>query len=141
MYKKNKFRGLYRGVGASCYESMCSNIPFLIVYEYSLRKLDKYYKDKYWGQKISPFAASILAEFVCLVFQLPVTTIKTRIQSGREDLNYKSIFDGFKQVKKKEGLKVVYKSLLPMVTLYFIQASLLFGLYENGKKYILNKKN
>ena len=44
MYKKNKFKGLYRGVSASCYESMCSNIPFLIVYEYSLRKLEKLYK-------------------------------------------------------------------------------------------------
>lgn len=43
MYKKNKFKGLYRGVEASCYEAMCANFPFLIVYEYSIKKLESYY--------------------------------------------------------------------------------------------------
>jgi len=82
-----------------------------------IQDLNPYQKDKGWMGGLSSFLAVTVARTVVMPFNYPFDTVRRRmmLQSEKpiEQRLYKGSFDCFNQVFKKEGVKGMYKGMIP----------------------------
>jgi solute carrier family 25 (mitochondrial thiamine pyrophosphate transporter), member 19 len=76
------------------------------------------------------FAASL-----CVLTNQPIDTIRTRLISQGEPRLYLGIFDAFKKMYSKEGIKGFYRGTLPAIISNAPESAFRFSIYE-----ILNSK-
>jgi len=82
-----------------------------------IQDLNPYQKDKGSLGAISSFAAVTVARSIVMPFNYPFDTVRRRMMLQSEkpiaERLYKGSFDCFNQVLKKEGLKGMYKGMVP----------------------------
>jgi len=82
-----------------------------------IQDLNPYKKDKTWVGVVASFTAATAARSVIIPFNYPFDTVRRRMMLESEKTKaervYKGSIDCFKQVLQKEGLKGMYKGVVP----------------------------
>ncbi|OBA23893.1 mitochondrial carrier [Metschnikowia bicuspidata var. bicuspidata NRRL YB-4993] len=122
----------YRGVGPNLFGNVSAWSLYFTLYAEFKRIMANNEGD------VSYFGASALAGATLAVITNPIWLLKTRIlsTSGQQENSYRSLFDGVKQVIRKEGVLTLWKGTVPSLFLV-LQASLQFSFYDHTKDYLM----
>jgi solute carrier family 25 (adenine nucleotide translocator) protein 4/5/6/31 len=108
--------GLYTGWTVTCLGAFVYRAGQLGCFK-QIQDLNPYQKDKGTLGAISSFVAVTAARTVVMPFNYPFDTVRRRMMLQSEkalaDRVYKGSIDCFNQVLKKEGLKGMYKGMIP----------------------------
>jgi solute carrier family 25 folate transporter 32 len=111
-------RGLYQGLSANLAGSTASWGLYFFVYEWikDVSSLDSSSMGK--KRKFAPqnyFLASSAAAALTVVFTNPLWMIKTRLcmQVPGQEGNYRGLLDAFVKISRTEGLRGLYRGLIP----------------------------
>jgi len=108
--------GLYTGWTVTCMGAFVYRAGQLGCFK-QIQDLNPYQKDKGYLGGISSFLAVTAARTVVMPFNYPFDTVRRRMMLQSEkpiaDRVYKGSVDCFNQVLKKEGLKGMYKGMVP----------------------------
>ncbi|KAJ0105747.1 hypothetical protein Patl1_17726 [Pistacia atlantica] len=150
--KKGGLPSLYAGWGAV----LCRNVPHSIIKVinliclFGLRSHAVYLESKFYTyeslkQMMSPslhFSAqpSTIQTLVCgglagstaALFTTPFDVVKTRLQTQIPGSisQYNSVYHALQEIGKREGLKGLYRGLIPRLVMYMSQGAIFFGSYE-----------
>ncbi|CAI2192907.1 6160_t:CDS:2, partial [Funneliformis geosporum] len=133
--KKHQFIGLYRGVSANLAGATASWGFYFYLYDLVKRRMAD-------GDKISKLSsiqhltASAQAGAITAIITNPFWVVKTRMcTSNRTDPKaYKGLFDGLYQITKYEGIRGLYKGMIP--ALFGVShGALQFMAYEELKRW------
>ncbi|EEF51193.1 uncharacterized protein LOC8287381 [Ricinus communis] len=126
---------LYTGWGAV----LCRNVPHSIIKFYTYESLKQFM----WPSHNSTAQPITLQTLVCgglagstaALFTTPFDVVKTRlqIQIPGSMSKYDSVFHALKEIGKNEGLKGLYRGLIPRLVMYVSQGALFFASYESFK--------
>eukprot|EP01095_Lingulamoeba_sp_RSL-Kostka_P007322 TRINITY_DN2319_c0_g1_i1.p1 TRINITY_DN2319_c0_g1~~TRINITY_DN2319_c0_g1_i1.p1 ORF type:complete len:316 (+),score=74.06 TRINITY_DN2319_c0_g1_i1:78-1025(+) len=141
-------RPLYQGLTPAIFGSASAWGTYFIFYN----KLKDIWRKKFDDSndkmsKLSPKAHMICAfagGFGSAILTNPIWVIKTRmqLQTYNDPSNYKNMFDAFRSIYQKEGIKGLYKGLVP--SLFGVtHGSIQFVIYEEMKHLFVkfNNKN
>jgi len=114
--KKQGITGLYTGWTVTVMGAFVYRAGQLGCFK-QIQDLNPYQKDKGTLGAISSFAAVTVARTVVMPFNYPFDTVRRRMMLQSEkpvaERVYKGSIDCFNQVLKKEGLKGMYKGMVP----------------------------
>ena len=137
-YRNEGVRALYRG----CCLSICGSVFAWGVYMF----LYKYLKSLYYSSEDEKrsihidYCASLTASTMCASVSNPMWLIKTRMQlqdrSAANVTYYRNFLHGVREVVRHEGIRALWKGLLPQMMLCVPNAAYL-PLYESIKQSIL----
>ncbi|KDP25434.1 hypothetical protein JCGZ_20590 [Jatropha curcas] len=133
---KGGLPSLYAGWGAV----LCRNVPHSIIKFYTYESL----KQLMLSSQNSDAQPNTLQTLVCgglagstaALFTTPFDVVKTRlqIQIPGSMSKYQSVFHALKEIGKNEGLKGLYRGLIPRLVIYLSQGALFFASYEFFKR-------
>ncbi|XP_044484032.1 uncharacterized protein LOC123209979 isoform X3 [Mangifera indica] len=108
--KKGGLPSLYAGWGAV----LCRNVPHSII----------------------KLVCGGLAGSTAAFFTTPFDVVKTRLQTQIPGSisQYSSVYHALQEIHKHEGLKGLYRGLIPRLVMYMSQGALFFGSYEFFKR-------
>jgi solute carrier family 25 (adenine nucleotide translocator) protein 4/5/6/31 len=114
--KKQGITGLYTGWGVTVAGAFVYRAGQLGFFK-QIQDLNPYAKDKGFLGGISSFVAVTIARTVVMPFNYPFDTVRRRMmlesEKSRADRVYKGSLDCFRKVMAKEGLKGMYKGMVP----------------------------
>jgi len=114
--KQQGIVGLYTGWVVTCMGAFVYRAGQLGCFK-QIQDLNPYQKDKGTLGAISSFCAVTVARTVVMPFNYPFDTVRRRMMLESEKPHsvrvYKGSWDCFSQVLKKEGLKGMYKGMVP----------------------------
>jgi len=79
---------------------------------------------------ITHFVCGGFAASLCVLTNQPIDTIRTRLISQGEPRLYLGIFDAFKKMYSKEGIKGFYRGTLPAIISNAPESAFRFSIYE-----------
>ncbi|GMI71695.1 hypothetical protein like AT4G11440 [Hibiscus trionum] len=134
--KKGGLPSLYTGWGAV----LCRNIPHSIIKFYTYESL----KLVMLSSSLSPAQPNTLQTLVCgalagstaAFFTTPFDVVKTRLQTQIPGSlsRYNNVYHTLHDIWMHEGLKGVYRGLVPRLVMYTTQGALFFTSYEFFKR-------
>jgi len=108
--------GLYTGWSVTCMGAFVYRAGQLGCFK-QIQDMNPYQKDKGTLGAVSSFVSVTIARTVVMPFNYPFDTVRRRMMLQSEkpiaERVYKGSFDCFNQVFKKEGLKGMYKGMVP----------------------------
>ncbi|XP_021895340.1 uncharacterized protein LOC110812797 isoform X2 [Carica papaya] len=130
--RKGGLPSLYAGWGAV----LCRNVPHSIIKFYAYESL----KQMMLSSLQSGAQLNTLQTLVCggvagstaAIFTTPFDVVKTRFQTqvpGSRS-QYNNVFQALQEIAKQEGLKGLYRGLIPRLVMYMSQGALFFASYE-----------
>ncbi|XP_057509962.1 uncharacterized protein LOC130792478 isoform X1 [Actinidia eriantha] len=134
--KKGGLPSLYAGWGAV----LCRNIPHSIIKFYTYESMKQLML-----QSLGPNAQpSTLQTLICgglagstaALFTTPFDVVKTRLQTQIPGSihQYDGVFNTLVEIGQREGLKGLYRGLIPRLIMYVSQGAIFFASYESFKK-------
>ncbi|XP_057464021.1 uncharacterized protein LOC130753876 [Actinidia eriantha] len=134
--KKGGLPSLYAGWGAV----LCRNIPHSIIKFYIYESMKQLVL-----QSLGPNAQpSTLQTLICgglagstaALFTTPFDVVKTRLQTQIPGSihQYDGVFNTLVEIGQREGLKGLYRGLIPRLVMYVSQGAIFFASYESFKK-------
>ncbi|KAL9246713.1 hypothetical protein vseg_020212 [Gypsophila vaccaria] len=130
--EKGGLLSLYAGWGAV----LCRNIPHSIIKFYTYESL----KQKFISSELpdnQPKASQTLlcgglAGSAAALFSTPFDVVKTRLQTQMPGSarKYQNILNALHQIRGQEGVKGLYRGLIPRLIMYMSQGALFFASYE-----------
>ncbi|KRX08185.1 Mitochondrial carrier domain [Pseudocohnilembus persalinus] len=142
------YKGMYKGYSTVFYSSYVPQFAYFYLYESISYKSYQYFKtlkDQNSGMEklkhVVPFVASTLGEIVALLLYLPIDIIRTRMQIDSPSYQYKNMFDGWRQIIKKEGILRMYKASHIYITVTTLQTALQFQAYEWLRNFFIEKQD
>lgn len=141
-------RGLYQGLSANLAGSTASWGLYFFLYEW-IKDLafsassSSLAAGRQGGRKFAPqnyFFASSAAAAITVLFTNPLWVIKTRLcmQVPGQEGNYRGLADAFRRILKAEGLRGLYRGLLPGLV-GVSHGAVQFMVYEELKRW-MNRK-
>ncbi|KAJ4835491.1 hypothetical protein Tsubulata_015482 [Turnera subulata] len=133
---KGGLRSLYAGWGAVLYRNVPHSIIKFYTYE-TLKQLITSSQDS--GAQLNTFQMLVcggLAGSTAALCTTPFDVVKTRLQTqipGSKS-QYDSVFHALGKIAKSEGLKGLYRGLIPRLVMYMSQGALFFASYESFKR-------
>jgi solute carrier family 25 (adenine nucleotide translocator) protein 4/5/6/31 len=132
--------GLYTGWMVTCMGAFVYRAGQLGCFK-QIQDLNPYVKDKGTLGAISSFVAVTVARTIVMPFTYPFDTVRRRMMLQSEkpmsERVYKGSWDCFRQVLAKEGLKGMYKGMIPelfrgvggsLVIVFYDRIKLIFGI-------------
>lgn len=143
----NAFMGIIRSGGvpslfAGWGAVLCRNIPHSVIKFYTYESLKAVLLST--ENSNSNAQPSTLQTLICgglagstaALFTTPFDVVKTRLQTqipGRA-IQYAGVVDTLMKIRRHEGLKGLYRGLIPRLVIYISQGSIFFASYESFKK-------
>ncbi|KAK8480351.1 hypothetical protein V6N11_036396 [Hibiscus sabdariffa] len=134
--KRGGLPSLYTGWGAV----LCRNVPHSIIKFYTYESL----KQVMLTSSQSPAQSNTLQTLVCgalagstaAFFTTPFDVVKTRLQTQIPGSlsRYNNVYHALQDIWMHEGLKGVYRGLVPRLVMYTTQGALFFASYEFFKQ-------
>ncbi|XVF52903.1 hypothetical protein PTKIN_Ptkin05aG0055700 [Pterospermum kingtungense] len=134
--RKGGLPSLYTGWGAI----LCRNIPHSIIKFYTYESL----KQVMLTSSLSSAQPNTLQTLVCgavagstaALFTTPFDVVKTRLQTQIPGSlsRYNSVYHALQDIRMHEGLKGLYRGLIPRLVMYMSQGALFFASYEFFKQ-------
>ncbi|WCJ26283.1 Mitochondrial substrate carrier family protein [Euphorbia peplus] len=134
--RKGGLPSLYAGWGAV----LCRNVPHSVIKFYVYENL----KHLMLSSQKSAAQPNTLQTLVCggmagstaALFTTPFDVVKTRLQTQVPGSisQYDGVFHALKEIGKTEGLKGLYRGLIPRLVMYVSQGALFFASYEFFKR-------
>jgi len=138
--KSQGITGLYTGWLVTCMGAFVYRAGQLGCFK-QIQDMNPYQKDKGTLGAISSFVAVTVARTVVMPFNYPFDTVRRRMMLQSEkpmsERVYKGSWDCFRQVLAKEGLKGMYKGMVPelfrgvggsLVIVFYDRIKLIFGI-------------
>ncbi|KAL4296114.1 hypothetical protein GQ457_12G000940 [Hibiscus cannabinus] len=136
--KRGGLPSLYTGWGAV----LCRNVPHSIIKFYTYESL----KQIMLTSSQSPAQSNTLQTLVCgalagstaAFFTTPFDVVKTRLQTQIPGSlsRYNNVYHALQDIWMHEGLKGVYRGLVPRLVMYTTQGALFFASYEFFKQFL-----
>ena len=141
--RKDGYSVLFKGVNTQFYVAFIPGFIYYFFYEFTNRVgkscLD-YIKRPHFAPFIPTFSAAI-SEFASLLIMVPMDALKTRMQLNIPEYNYPSLYNGLKDIIKKEG----YIRLFQASPLYIFHAlifnMILFQVYELARIQMMKREH
>ena len=131
--KKMKFKGLYGGLGISILGFGPFNaLNFMFFYRYK-----KFMNEYGMDEKLIKFLAGGMAGISALTITYPTDLLRKHYQMSGfsyEVPEYRGILDGFRTIIKKEGIRGLYRGLVPSYIRIFPCLGIQFWCLEKGKE-------
>ncbi|KAI9109685.1 hypothetical protein K1719_019315 [Acacia pycnantha] len=135
-------RGLYAGLLPAVLGSTISWGLYFYFYD---KAKQRYARNR--GEKLSPgyhlASAAEAGTLVCLCTN-PIWLVKTRMQLQtplHQARPYNGIYDAFKTITKEEGLRALYRGIVPSLFLQVSHGAMQFMVYEELRKVIVDLKS
>ncbi|KAL5174258.1 S-adenosylmethionine carrier 1, chloroplastic/mitochondrial [Glycine soja] len=126
------FSSLYAGWRAVLFR----NVPHSIIKFYTYESLKQVMPSTIQPNSFKTVVCGGLAGSTAALFTTPFDVIKTRLQTqipGSAN-QYDSVLHALYKISKSEGLKGLYRGLIPRLIMYMSQGSLFFASYEFFKR-------
>ncbi|BAT73070.1 Protein MITOFERRINLIKE 1 [Vigna angularis] len=126
------FTSLYSGWIAV----LCRNVPHSIIKFYTYESLKEVMPPSIQPNTFQTLVCGGLAGSTAALFTTPFDVIKTRLQTqipGSAN-QYDSVLHALQKISKGEGVKGLYRGLIPRLIMYMTQGSLFFASYEFFKR-------
>ncbi|GLU04143.1 hypothetical protein SLE2022_213060 [Rubroshorea leprosula] len=130
--KTGGLHSLYTGWGAV----LCRNIPHLIIKFYTYKSLKQMMLTSSSTQPntLQTLVCRGLAGSTAALFTTPFDAVKTRLQTQVPgSLQHGSVYHALQEIGKHEGLKGLYRGLIPRLVMYMSQGAIFFASYEMFK--------
>ncbi|KAK2647296.1 hypothetical protein Ddye_014785 [Dipteronia dyeriana] len=133
---KGGLPSLYAGWGAV----LCRNIPHSIIKFYTYESLKQMLLPSLHStahpNTLQTLVCGGLAGSTAALFTTPFDVVKTRLQTQIPGSmsQYNSVYHALEEIAKHEGLKGLYRGLIPRLVMYMSQGALFFASYEFFKK-------
>ncbi|CAJ1937426.1 unnamed protein product [Sphenostylis stenocarpa] len=126
------FTSLYAGWRAV----LCRNVPHSIIKFYTYESLKQVMPSSIQPNTCQTLVCGGLAGSTAALFTTPFDVIKTRLQTQipGSASQYDSVLHALYKISKGEGLKGLYRGLIPRLIMYMTQGSLFFASYEFFKR-------
>ncbi|KAL7165366.1 hypothetical protein ACSBR2_041122 [Camellia fascicularis] len=134
--KKGGLPSLYAGWGAV----LCRNVPHSVIKFYTYESL----KQLMLSSQESNAQPNTLQTLICgglagstaALFTTPFDVVKTRLQTRIPGSihQYDGVFNTLKEIAMHEGLKGLYRGLVPRLVMYISQGAIFFASYESFKR-------
>lgn len=130
--KNGGLHSLYAGWGAV----LCRNVPHSIVKFYTYESLKQMMlpslKPGAQPNTIETLICGGVAGSTAALFTTPFDVVKTRLQTQipGSTSQYSSVYHALQEIGKREGLKGLYRGLIPRLVMYMSQGALFFASYE-----------
>ncbi|KAJ8764816.1 hypothetical protein K2173_010281 [Erythroxylum novogranatense] len=134
--RKGGLPSLYAGWGAV----LCRNIPHSIIKFYTYESFKQLMLSLHSSHgspsTLQMLACGGLAGSTAALFSTPFDVVKTRLQTQIPGSisKYDNVFHALKEIGRNEGLKGLYRGLLPRFLMYMSQGALFFASYESFKR-------
>ncbi|XP_021735815.1 uncharacterized protein LOC110702423 [Chenopodium quinoa] len=131
-------RSLYAGWGAV----LCRNIPHSIIKFYTYESLKQMLMSSHPPTKLPSTLQTLLcgglAGSTAALFSTPFDVVKTRLQTQMpgSTQRYHSIFNTLQDICEHEGVRGLYRGLIPRLAMYMSQGALFFASYEFLKGFL-----
>ncbi|XP_021754173.1 uncharacterized protein LOC110719529 [Chenopodium quinoa] len=131
-------RSLYAGWGAV----LCRNIPHSIIKFYTYESLKQMLMSSHPPTKqpstLQTLLCGGLAGSTAALFSTPFDVVKTRLQTQMpgSTQKYHSIFNTLQDICEHEGVRGLYRGLIPRLAMYMSQGALFFASYEFLKGFL-----
>lgn len=125
-------RSLYTGWGAV----LCRNIPHSIIKFYTYESLKQMLVSSQLPNQqpntLQTLLCGGLAGSTAALFSTPFDVVKTRLQTQMPGSmqRYHSILSALKNIHEHEGVRGLYRGLIPRLAMYMSQGALFFASYE-----------
>ncbi|GKU95268.1 hypothetical protein SLEP1_g8649 [Rubroshorea leprosula] len=131
--KTGGLHSLYAGWGAV----LCRNIPHSIIKFYTYESLKQMMLTPSSTQPntLQTLVCGGLAGSTAALFTTPFDVVKTRLQTQVPGslTQYSSVYHALQEIGKHEGLKGLYRGLIPRLVMYMSQGAIFFASYEMFK--------
>ncbi|KAL5816585.1 hypothetical protein ACOSQ3_024963 [Xanthoceras sorbifolium] len=133
---KGGLPSLYAGWGAV----LCRNVPHSIIKFYTYESLKQMMLPSLHSNAhpttLQTLVCGGLAGSTAALFTTPFDVVKTRLQTQIPGSmsQYNSVFHALQEIGKHEGLKGLYRGLVPRLVMYMSQGALFFTSYEFFKR-------
>ncbi|XP_076034144.1 mitochondrial 2-oxodicarboxylate carrier [Oratosquilla oratoria] len=131
------FRGLNKGVTATIGRNGVFNMIYFGVF-HSVNSRVSQPKEK-WMQNVQKFAIGLVGGVIGSCANIPFDVAKSRIQGPQPEpgkIKYRSTFASIAIVYREEGLRALYKGLVPKVLRLGPGAGIMMVVYEHVHKYL-----
>ncbi|OMO79514.1 hypothetical protein CCACVL1_13609 [Corchorus capsularis] len=134
--KKGGLPSLYTGWGAV----LCRNVPHSIIKFYTYETLKRVMltsmQSSAQPNTLQTLVCGALAGSTAALFTTPFDVVKTRLQTQipGSSSQYKSVYHALQDIRTCEGLKGLYRGLIPRLVMYMSQGALFFASYEFFKQ-------
>eukprot|EP00485_Elphidium_margaritaceum_P000241 CAMPEP_0202695262 /NCGR_PEP_ID=MMETSP1385-20130828/8902_1 /ASSEMBLY_ACC=CAM_ASM_000861 /TAXON_ID=933848 /ORGANISM="Elphidium margaritaceum" /LENGTH=322 /DNA_ID=CAMNT_0049351261 /DNA_START=23 /DNA_END=991 /DNA_ORIENTATION=- len=127
--REGVFLGLFRGSASACFRNIPHSVLTYTLYPCAQRLLHRSNMDARLIKSLSGSLASMSAH--CLTH--PLDTVRVRIATQYQTIEYPSIFHTFRSIWTHEGLNGFYRGLSMTLFGAVFRAGIGFGIYENLK--------
>ncbi|GAV83865.1 Mito_carr domain-containing protein [Cephalotus follicularis] len=130
--RKGGWPSLYTGLGAV----LCRNVPHSIIKFYTYENLKQMMlpslPSSAQPNKLQTLLCGGLAGSTAALFTTPFDVVKTRLQTQIPGSmsQYNSVHHALKEIGRHEGLKGLYRGLIPRLVIYMSQGAIFFASYE-----------
>ncbi|XVE64838.1 hypothetical protein DITRI_Ditri07aG0134100 [Diplodiscus trichospermus] len=130
--KKGGLPSLYTGWGAV----VCRNVPHSIIKFYTYESLKQVMltslQSSAQPNTLQTLVCGALAGSTAALFTTPFDVVKTRLQTQIPGSlsQYSSVYHALQDIRTHEGLKGLYRGLIPRLVMYMSQGALFFASYE-----------
>ena len=117
----------FKGFSCTLLASFTANGAYFYVYErlkYTLRT------KKLLNDDLIPFLSAFIGGICQDIVYIPCDVVRTRMQLGTNQYDYKNIYDGLYKIVQREGVGKLYIGGPAFLVLDIIHTSLTFGFYE-----------
>ncbi|XWS38366.1 hypothetical protein CRYUN_Cryun19dG0125100 [Craigia yunnanensis] len=134
--KKGGFPSLYTGWVAV----LCRNVPHSIIKFYTYESLKQVMltslQSSAQPNTLQTLVCGALAGSTAALFTTPFDVVKTRLQTQIPGSlsRYNSVYHALQDIRTHEGLKGLYRGLIPRLVMYMSQGALFFASYEFFKQ-------
>ncbi|XP_021295473.1 mitochondrial aspartate-glutamate transporter AGC1 isoform X2 [Herrania umbratica] len=134
--KKGGLPSLYTGWGAV----LCRNVPHSIIKFYTYESLKQVMltslQSSAQPNTLQTLVCGGLAGSTAALFTTPFDVVKTRLQTQipGSSSQYNSVYHALQDIRAQEGLKGLYRGLIPRLVMYVSQGALFFASYEFFKQ-------
>jgi len=130
IYSEEGLRGFYKGHLSAQFLAISSVSLYFCSFEASKRFLDLASPDYFEKNEVQKnTVAGLISGFVTMVGSYPLDTLRTRF-SAQQKSYYKSFPDAFRKIFYTEGLRSMYKGIVPALINNAPQSALFFGFYS-----------
>ncbi|XP_027344647.1 mitochondrial arginine transporter BAC2-like [Abrus precatorius] len=139
IWRKEGFRGIYRGLGITVMRDAPSHGLYFWTYEYMRERLHPGCRKSGQERLNTMLIAGGLAGVASWIICYPLDVVKTRLQAQTpSSLKYKGIFDCFKKSINEEGYCVLWRGLGTAVARAFLVNGAIFSAYEISLRLLFN---
>ncbi|XP_004506849.1 mitochondrial arginine transporter BAC2 [Cicer arietinum] len=142
IWRKEGFRGMYRGLGITVMRDIPSHGFYFWTYEYIREQLHPGCRKSGQENVNTMLISGGLAGVASWVCSYPFDVVKTRLQGQTpSSLKYLGICDCIRKSVKEEGYHVLWRGLGTAVTRAFVVNGAVFAAYEFTLRFLLNNEN